>query len=157
MNVGAVGAIGGGTAPVYAALSPFLNGVRRTSNAAAAAQLQANAAATSAAATAAAVAARAQAAATVTAAPPFLNPAITEIATLTSLGETLTPPALVTPNAQAPLDGDAGTLVQSYGAVALLTGPIALTSIYGLPATPPVSAVASVTAAPRVARIETAA
>jgi hypothetical protein len=169
MNVGAVGAVGSGAAPVYAAFSPFLNGVRRTSNAAAAAQLQASAAATSAAATAFAVAARAQAAATVTAAPPFLNPAITEIANLTALGETLTPPVATTPNAllgpplaPAPaspadsvLHGDGGTLVQSYGAVALAGGPLAPASIYGRPATPAVPAVAPVTALPRVARIET--
>lgn len=168
MNVGAVGAIGNGTAPIYATLSPFLNGVRRTSNAAAAAQLQANAAAAGAAATASAVAARAQAAATVVAAPPFLNPAITEIANLTALGETLAPPVATTPNAQlgAPqftsptnsvLHGDGGTLVQSYGAVALASGPLALASIYGLRGTAAVPAVAPVTALPRVARIETAA
>jgi hypothetical protein len=125
MNVGAIGALGSGTAPVYAAAAPL------------------QASATGATATVAVVAARAQAAATVVAAPPFLNPAITQIATLTALGETL--------------HGDAGTLVQSYGVVALLAGPLALTSILGLPATPAVSAVAPVTALPRVARIETAA
>ena len=46
MNVGAVSAVGSGTPSVYALLSPYLNGVVRTSNAAAAAQLQASAAAT---------------------------------------------------------------------------------------------------------------
>jgi hypothetical protein len=130
MNVGAVGGLGSGTASVYAALSPFLNGVRRTANDANAAPIQATAAPTSAAAT-------------VATAPPFLNPAITQIATLTALGETL--------------HGDGGTLVQSYGAVALLAGPLALTSIVGLPTTPAVPAVAPVTAIPRVPRIETAA
>jgi hypothetical protein len=99
MNVGAIGAIGSGTQSVYAILSPFLNGVVRTSNAAAAAQLQATAAATSAAATQAAIAARGAAAATLTAAPPFANPAITAIADRTALGESLTPLGAVTPNA----------------------------------------------------------
>ncbi len=158
MSVNAVGPVTSGAAPVYAALSPFLNGVRRTSDAAAAAQLQAAADAKSAAATAAAVAARAEAAATVTAAPPFLNPAITEIADQTALGETLTAPVATTPDAQPPADsvlqGDSGLLVQSYGAVALLTGPVALASVYGVPAAPAVPAVAPVAAAPRIARIE---
>jgi hypothetical protein len=99
MNVGAVGAIGSGTQSVYAILSPFLNGVVRTSNAAAAAQLQASAAAASSAATQAAIAARGTAAATLTAAPPFANPAITAIADRTALGESLTPLGAVTPNA----------------------------------------------------------
>jgi|GEM_PF-3145715 hypothetical protein len=99
MNVGAIGAIGSGTQSVYAILSPFLNGVVRTSNAAAAAQLQASAAATSAAATQAAIAARGTATAALTAAPPFANPAITAIADRTALGESLTPLGAVTPNA----------------------------------------------------------
>jgi hypothetical protein len=99
MNVGAIGAIGSGTQSVYAILSPFLNGVVRTSNAAAAAQLQASAATTSAAATQAAIAARGAATAALTAAPPFANPAITAIADRTALGESLTPLGAVTPNA----------------------------------------------------------
>jgi hypothetical protein len=195
MTVSAVGGVTSGVGSVYAALSPYLNGVRRTSDAAAAAALQAAAAAksaaTSAAATAAAIAARAQAAATVTAAPPFLNPAITAIADETALGQAVIAPVATTPNAQlalpaatattattatvattttpapaaqpttpppiSPTDsvayGDAGLLVQSYGAVALLAGPLALTPAYGLPATPAVSAVAPVAAYPRVTKV----
>jgi hypothetical protein len=176
-NVGSVGAIGtSAVGSIHAAFSPFLNGVRRTSDAAAAAALQATVAAKSAAATAAAVAARASAAATVAAAPPFLNPAITEIADQTALGETLTSPVATTPDAQpAPvaaqppvlptaqppvsatdsvLHGDSGTLVQSYGAVALLAGPVALTALYGLPQAPAIPAVAAVPAIPRLARVE---
>ena len=99
MNVGAVSAVGSGGAPVYAALSPYLNGVVRTADAAAAAQLQATAASTSAAAAQAAIAARGAAAAALTAAPPFANPAITAIGERIALGESLTPPAAVTPNA----------------------------------------------------------
>jgi hypothetical protein len=99
MNVGAVGAVGSGVGPVYAALSPFLNGVIRTSDAAAAAQLQATAAAKSAAATAAAIQARSVATAAITAAPPFANPAITAIGERIALGQSLSPPSAVTPNA----------------------------------------------------------
>ena len=207
MNVGAVGAVGSGAAPVYAALSPYLNGVVRTSDAAAAAQVQAAAAATSAAATAAAVAARTQAAATLAAAPPFLNPAIAQIADQTALGQAVIAPVATTPNAQAapaitannataaaattlaeatnspnaidtatvPLVnpntvappppsatdsvayGDSGLLVQSYGAVALLSGPLAFASVYGLPPTPAVPPVAPVAASPRVAPVDIAA
>jgi len=216
MTVGGVGAVSSGVAPVYAALSPYLNGVRRTSDAAAAAAVQASAVAASSAATAAALAARAQATATVTAAPPFLNPAIAAIADETALGQALVAPVAVTPNAQpvptasvataptadpttitgsataaaattaaeaaattgttttaatpndqtavppqSPTDsvayGDSGLLVQSYGAVALLYGPLALTPAYGLPATPAVTAVAPVAAYPRVAKVDLAA
>jgi hypothetical protein len=212
MTVGSVGAVGSGITPVYAT-SPYLNGVRRTSDAAAAAALQATTAATSAAATAAAIAARAQATATVAAAPPFLNPAIRTIAEQTALGQAVIAPVATTPNAQpvpvaaiatstlaitgsvtaaaattgaeaaattgttttattsdeqttapppqSPTDsvayGDSGLLVQSYGAVALLTGPIALTPAYGLPAPPAVTAVAPVTAYPKVAKVDLAA
>jgi hypothetical protein len=211
MNVGAVGAIGSGTVSVYAILSPFLNGVVRMSDAAAAAQLQANAAATSAAATQAAIAARGTATAALTAAPPFANPAITEIADLTALGESLTPPGAVTPNAllgaptlttpaatptplaaattadlaaattttttplltttQAQLNtptapplqqpsptnsvlfGDSGELIQSYGAVALVTGSQPLVSVFAQPVTPLIPAMARVASIPRVSRV----
>ncbi len=151
MNVGAVGAVGSGAAPVYAALSPYLNGVRRTSNAAAAAAAQAAASVKSAAATEAAIAARQTAQTTITAAPPFLNPAIPAIAAATSATASVTTtgadPTIaaantsfgaidtvtsVNPNTVAPpapsatdsvLHGDGGELVQAYGAVALLSGP----------------------------------
>lgn len=78
MNVGAIGPVGGSGA-VYV-LSPYLNGVRRTSDAAAAAAAQLNAAALATQATQAAAAVRAQAAAITPAAPPFANPAIGHIA-----------------------------------------------------------------------------
>jgi hypothetical protein len=176
MNVGAIGAVGSGTAPVYAALSPYLNGVRRASNAAAAAEAQAAAASKNAAATEAAIAARQNAETAITAAPPFLNPAIPAIAAAaaatTSVTTTDADPAplpavtLVNPNTIAPpapsatdsvLHGDAGELVQAYGAVALLSGPVALSAAYGLPATPAVPAVAPIIASPRLARIDDAA
>jgi hypothetical protein len=146
MNVGAVGAVAGGIAPVYAALSPYLNGVQRLSNAAVAAQL--SAAATSAAATAAAVAAPPAAASTGAVEPPFLNPAIAEIAARMTLAEVLTAPVAITPLAPPPasatdpvLYGDSGLLIQSYGAVALLTGPLNAASVYGLPVAPAVPAI----------------
>ena len=107
MNVGAIGPVGGGGAAVYA-LSPFLNGVRRTSDVATAAVAQLDAAAAATRATQAAVAARAQAAATTPAAPPFANPAIAQIAQNAALSTTVTPsvttaPANATPAATAPV------------------------------------------------------
>ena len=69
MNVGAIGPVGGSGA-VYA-LSPFLNGVRRTSDAATAAAAQLDAAAAATRATQAAAAARAQAAADYPGCPAF--------------------------------------------------------------------------------------
>jgi hypothetical protein len=55
------------------------------------------------------------------------------------------------------LRGDAGELVQAYGAVALIGGPVAFAAAYGLPPAPAVPAVAPVIAAPRLARINDAA
>jgi hypothetical protein len=209
MNVGAVGAIGSGTAPVYALLSPYLNGVVRTSNAAAAAALQATVAAASAEATQAAIAARSTATAAITAAPPFANPAIAAIADRTALGQSLTPPGAVTPNAllgtpsltapvtptplaaattadvtaatttptsllatdttslntptaPAPpqpsptnsvLFGDSGTLIQSYGAVALVAGSQALPSVFAQPVTPYITPAAPIPAIPRISKV----
>jgi hypothetical protein len=158
MNVGAVGAIGRGTAPVYAALSPYLNGVVRTSNAAAAAQLQSTAAADSAAAAQAAVAARSTAAAVVTAAPPFANPAITAIGERIALGQSLVPPPAVTPDAlpSTPADdvlhGDSGTLIQSYGAVALATGILTPPPAFAQPVAPRIPPVSQVTPVPSIAK-----
>jgi hypothetical protein len=105
-----------------------------------------------------------------------LNPAITAIATQTALGQAVIAPVATTPNAQpalpaattattpppqSPTDsvayGDSGLLVQSYGAVALLAGPIAFTPAYGLPATPAVTAVAPVAAYPKVEKVDIAA
>jgi hypothetical protein len=182
MNVGAVSAIGSGTPSVYALLSPYLNGVVRTSNAAAAAQLQASAAATSAAATQTAIAARAALAASTTAAPPFANPAITAIGQRIALGQSLIPLSAVTPNAllaplsqpalpatadtpllnapppvQSPtnqvLFGDSGTLIQAYGAVALATGVLSLPSVFAQPITPIIPPAARVASTPRLAAV----
>ena len=55
------------------------------------------------------------------------------------------------------LHGDSGEVIQAYGAVALLTGPVALTALYGLPQGPAVPPVAPVTTLPRVAPLETSA
>lgn len=158
MTVSPIGPVGSGLSPVYAALSPYLNGVVRTSDAAAAAAQQAAAAASSAVAAAAATAARAQATATVTAAPPFLNPAITAIAGQSVLGPAPAPSAQPASAPPSPTDsvayGDSGLLVQSYGAVALLTGPLAAAAVYGLPRAPAIPPVAPVAAYPRTARID---
>jgi len=202
---------------VYAVLSPYLNGVVRTSDAAAAAELQASASVKSAAATQAAIAARSTADAAITAAPPFANPAITAIAERTALGESLTPLLAVTPNAllgapslaapatltplqaaaaadltatttataspatasplaaataadatlatptappaQQPsptnsvLYGDSGTLIQSYGAIALVAGTQSLPPVFSQPSTPAVTAAALVTAPLRLSKV----
>jgi hypothetical protein len=229
MSVSGVGAIGSiSVGNVYATLSPYLNGVVRTSDAAQAAQVNAAANATSVAAAATALATRGDAAAAATAAPPFVNPAITAIGARIALGESLTPPAAVTPDAllgttsltgttattplaqadatntvlgttanlnnpfavnplvsaassltvnsidsttataalNAPQTqpasafaqvayGDAGELIQSYGAVALATGPQAIAaSAFAQPITPiipPAAIVSPVTAAAKVA------
>jgi hypothetical protein len=175
MNVGAVGAVGSGAAPVYAALSPYLNGVVRTSDAAAAAALQATTAAKSAGATAAAVAARSTATDAITAAPPFANPAITAIGERIALGQSLTPPAAVTPNAllatgttddvtaavtttqptptETVLYGDSGTLIQSYGAVALIAGTQSLPPVFLPPIARAIPPPAPVAAIPRLAKV----
>lgn len=120
MNVGAVGAVGNGAAAVYAAQSPYLNGVQRTPDAA---QVVPAAVARTAPAVQTPAAVQTAPAEQTSPAPPppFLNPAIVQIADQT-----------------AALSGDGGLLVQSYGAVALLTGPAAIAAVYGLPAKPAV-------------------
>jgi len=124
MNVGAV-ASGGELA--YAALTPHLNGVQRTSDEVAAEQLK-----TAAANADATVTGRAPASSIAAAAPPFLNPAIWDIAARAALAPVLA----VSPAAQSvsPTDfvlyGDSGLLIQSYGAIALFAGPLAIGPVY---------------------------
>lgn len=139
-GIGAVGPVGGGGA-VYA-LSPYLNGVVRTPDAVAAVDAASPAAVAPAATVtsvadtnAAAAAARALENASTAPAVPFANPAIDEIAAETSVN--------------ASLQGDAGLLVQSYGAVALAGAPLALAPVYTQPIAPAIPPVAPVT---RVAR-----
>jgi hypothetical protein len=129
-------------------LSPYLNGVQRTSDAVAAEQLK-----TARASAAVAVAERAPALSNVVAAPPFLNPAIGHIVARAALApEFVVSAALpdVSPT-DAVLYGDSGFLIQAYGAVALLTGPVALTPVYGLPSAPAIPAVAPITPYPPIA------
>jgi hypothetical protein len=134
-GVGAIDSVGGGGA-VYA-LSPYLNGVVRSPDAVtAAAAVDAVTAATttsSVAATNAAAVAASAAANPPSSATPFANPAIDDIAQQTSIN--------------ASLQGDAGLLVQSYGAVALLAGPLVYAAVYTppvVPAIPPPAPVAPV-------------
>lgn len=112
-------------AAAYAALSPYLNGVRRTAEA----QTP--------------VAPPAPATSIVAAGPPFLNPAIGDIAVRSS------PPPQESPT-DAVLHGDSGLLIQSYGAVALLTGPLAQTAVYGLAPAPAIPAASDITPYPRI-------
>lgn len=135
MNVGGIGPVGG-SATVYSVSSPYLNGVVRQSDAVTAANAQVAVAAAATLATQNAAAARAQAALTATPAAPFDNPAIAQIAQQTAVVSSLS--------------GDAGTLVQAYGAVALIEPPLALAPIYAQPIVPAVPPVAPVT---RTARI----
>ena len=128
MNVGAVGAVASGRGAVYAALSPYLNGVRRVSDAVAAQQLKIAAAST----TEAAVPARASETSIAAAAPPFLNPAIIDISARAALAPAVAVSAAsrsISPT-DAVLYGDSGLLIQSYGAVALLTAVLAFARVY---------------------------
>jgi hypothetical protein len=149
MNVGAVGAVSQGGA-VYA-LSPFLSGTVRTSDAAAAAA--------TAAPIATAVTRAQPADATAVAAPtsPFLNPAIADIAVRATVVTSVAGTAVVaTPAATAPtqstspiasLQGDSGLLIQSYGAVALIVAPLTLAPLFTQPAPlaiPPVAPVPAI-------------
>jgi hypothetical protein len=84
---------------VYALLSPFLNGVVRTSDAASAAQLDATAQTTGSAVVQAAIAAQGDATAAATALPPFANPALTAIGQRIVLGQALSTTTGITPDA----------------------------------------------------------
>lgn len=144
MTVGAVGAIASGSGSVYAALSPYLNGVQRPSDAVVAAQLQESAAAAYAAEAAAAAAARA----TAPVAPSFLNPAIAEIAARASVTSVVSAPT------DPVLYGDSGLVIQSWGALALLVSPLHIVVPYGGPVKPAVSPIEPLTEYPRAERID---
>jgi hypothetical protein len=169
MTIGAIGAVGG-TQSVYAALSPYLNGVVRTSNAAQLAQIDAAAQRADVAVAQAAIAANGSAAAAATAAPPFANPAISAIAARIALAQSLTPPAgatpdallssqtLISPNApaapQSPaneLTGDSGTIIQANAAALFASSLIPLqASAFAQAIVPAIPPPAIVTAAPRL-------
>lgn len=152
-GVGAIGPVGGGGA-VYA-LSPYLNGVVRTADAVVATQAAAAADAARAAQSAAAATAAASAQSAAIAAPvaPFANPAIADIAQQTAVTATLATPTAPAPAPPSPTDtvlhGDSGTLVQAYGAVALIEPPLALAPLYTQPVAPAIPPVAPVTRAAR--------
>jgi hypothetical protein len=141
VNVGAIGPVAHGGWLAYTALSPYLNGVQRIPDAAAEPLKAATASAS------VAVAENAPTSSSVVAAPPFLNPAIGHIAARAALAPVFivsAAPQDVSPT-DAVLYGDSGFLIQAYGAVALLTGPVALTPVYGLPTAPAIPAVAPIT------------
>jgi hypothetical protein len=75
---------------------------------------------------------------------------------------TTTQAQLTTPTAPAPqqpsptnsvLFGDSGELIQSYGAVALVTGSQPLVSVFAQPVTPLIPATARVPSIPRVSKV----
>jgi hypothetical protein len=144
MNISAVGPVGAGVS-VYAA-SPYLNGVVRTPDAVTAAQAAAASSAAAAVAKDAAVAAAAQAQAAAIAAPvtPFANPAIAQIAQQTGVTAALATPAPAASPTDSVLKGDSGTLIQSYGAVALIEPRLLFPPIYTQPAVPAIPPVAPV-------------
>jgi hypothetical protein len=76
-------------------------------------------------------------------APPFLNPAIGDIAARAANSPT-----------DHVLYGDSGLLIQAYGAVALLTGPLNASPIYNAPVVPVIPPVARVAPYPRTPRID---
>jgi hypothetical protein len=51
------------------------------------------------------------------------------------------------------LYGDSGTLVQSYGAVALATGVLSTPAVFAQPVTPVIPAASRVTSVPRVSAV----
>ena len=144
MNVGTVASGGGLT---YVAMTPYLNGVQRTSDELAAEQLKiaaANADAT--------VTGRASASSIVAATPPFLNPAIWDIAARAALAPVLAvSPA---PHSVSPTDfvlyGDSGLLIQSYGAIALFAGPLAIAPVYHRSPAPAIAAVPPLAPYPQI-------
>ena len=163
MNVGAIRPLSGGGAAY--ALSPYLNGVTRTSDAAVAAQTGGVARVTPAPTpqptvtltlTPAATGATLQTA-------PFDNPAIAQIAARVAVSFTAAGPAIAptTPSvaaenlAGASLQGDSGLLVQSYGAVALIEAPLALAPLYVQPTRSAIPPVAPVSPVARVAAVAT--
>jgi hypothetical protein len=155
MTVGAIGPVGGGQS-VYAALSPYLNGVARTSNAARADQVDAAAQRTDPAVAQTAIAANGNASAAATAAPPFANPAISDIASRIALGQSLISPAGSTPDAllSSVLTGDGGTLIQANAAALFASSLIPLqASAFTQAIAPAIPPPAIVTAAPRVTAI----
>jgi hypothetical protein len=101
MAVSSVGAIGttGNSQNIQALLSPYLNGVVRTSDAAALAQADAASQTTSPAAAQSAIAANGNATTSATALPPFANPAITSIGIRIALGQALSSTSALTPDA----------------------------------------------------------
>lgn len=123
MNVGAIGAVASAGGPLDPQSSPARVEVQ-------------------AAATAAPVATPAVTAST----PPFLNPALADIAARAANSPT-----------DHVLYGDSGLLIQSYGAVALLTGPLNASPVYVAPVAPVIPPVARVTAYPRTSRIDASA
>jgi hypothetical protein len=89
----------------------------------------------------------------IAAAPPFLNPAIGHIAARAAQAPEFAVSAArpdVVPT-DAVLYGDSGFLIQAYAAVALLTGPVALTPAYGLPSAPAIPAVSPIMSYPPIA------
>lgn len=101
MSVGAIGSIGSlsSSQSVYSVLSPYLNGVVRTSNAAQAAQVDSVAQTSNPAVAQSAIAANGNATAAATAFSPFANPAITNIGVSYALGQSLGSQSATTPDA----------------------------------------------------------
>jgi hypothetical protein len=128
MMIGAVGAVNSTeeSADVYAALSPYLNGITRTSDADVAAQKIEAAVIAAHTAAIADRAARAQPATPPKV--PFANPAIVSAR-------------------DSVLFGDSGLLIQSYGAVALTVAPLVLAPLFVQPMPPEIPPVPPVRAA----------
>ena len=100
VSIGAIGAVNSGQS-LYSVLSPYLNGVVRTSDAATVAQADATAQTTNSAVTQSNIAAQGDATAAATAAPPFANPAIAAIGERVALGQALSSTTGVTPRCAA--------------------------------------------------------
>lgn len=79
----------------------------------------------------------------------FANPAIDDIAQQNAIQR-----AAINNSRAFVLNGDSGQLIQAYGAVALLTGPVAAITLLGLPPQPAITPVAPVVASPRLPKVE---
>jgi hypothetical protein len=135
VTIGAVDAVASGGGSVHAALSPYLNGLQRTSDTVAVEQPK-------------------PAAPRAADAPPFLNPAIGEIAARAAVARVLAVSAAPQPISPTNfvLYGDSGLLIQSYGAIALFAGPLAIAPVYHRSPAPAIAAVPPVTPYPRIDR-----
>ena len=142
-SIGAIEAVTNGET-VYAALSPYLDGAVRTSDATALAHADAVAQAPDVNVTQTVIVANGDSAPVATVVPPFANPAIAAIGERLAISEALAATTSIPTNVTVNAASEPSSIVQSYGAVALLAGVQAAPPVYGLPAIPVIAPVAKI-------------